>query len=1356
MQLDLRDLYDLETVIAESLLIESSDPQVAAWVTGTAGGFDWSRSGKRSTGTLTLEVQLLVPQSIHDRLEEQLSEYYDFDPDEPSVYDKDRNPIGVFKDPDDFIRASLEPGARGELIREWCRNYSIHNSPLSIGLCPSMTETQFIQWVNEWRSEGYSTEGSWLGGGQRHAIHDEECPWCVARMKKGIATGSPDVPAPPLAPDTRRKLKSSRFGMYGRACGEPVRPASFRTKDIGIEGGSVEIRGKKESKLWYSNRFKDVAQVLMKKYRRVIVEAIQDRLGIPEDSPLHRLVFGEQKGKSIPSNMKIYLSDGRSNGSSSGNGQYMSQGYGKVQDLQAVLYNSYSPDAPGPNFTQYLTDKKTGEEAKERVSYVDLNQLETHLAYHYLVDLYLDQSVTVQPRQAPPKEPDEENPWGDFDLSGFGYADDEEPKFETFMGRLAQAVENAIPEQAEEYGYWVDNTGQVFTIMKIPTGLEGLQFLVDPFLPMKPYELEELKEANPDHYNKMKLLPSFSPAWTMGGRDNQVMLETLAEYFADFGITLAPYHQFKPYPIGPDGSIYYIKEDDLIIVNGKSVVGQIIDKDEDGNLIVEQLTVKKARPGEGEDIAFQDVTRSQKKRNYQISRELIDIPAEDVDSLGKVTLENRTYLDLSSAVTKSSKVEKQIADQLEGLSVTVPGEQYIEKLKERYGEKFVDEMGIIDPDNPGEVYEWTDPKLWSKELVTQLSTPREYVDQGGKFFVRAADEDGEEYWERSEPGHTYNFAIIEDRSHPMTPYVQDSKGKYIHALDDPEFQYELKLRGMEWNPLTRQWEATAQIPFYDARGVKKTKRVRFNEALFWMYQTGRQHDKMLEGFARPSAVTGENVKTLLDRKDPHEVQLGIERWTKEWYTFNNRRIKKSPRLFPSPYNMPNPPEEYWDQVTELKLPIPPNAEHGTGRKQYWPCREGGPGGCEGCSYCEQDYVPDNYYVNQGGLDPNNSLMVRFSDGSFKTRDLWTGLEWLAYLVALRRWNNDLGANDESKISKARMRQIQSDFYKGYDLFCLQHKIKREKGKPVDLSGLTELDKLMLIANWQGGLPKTFDIKLTDDYITGMRAIYTDLFYRAMPNEYTDIMVNTVKPEQLRFRPDLLIDDVSFLEEYADKTAHMATLSAEELRLKGEALARRRARRQAKVESESPDDLKKKMGEPEDTFEVDRSQDPKPVPFDPDEHTVEARIEDVDDPDEDEDPTEIEDGVDPNELKNELMDQEAEIDPDTGELIYHDREGPPRIDDDELPWYHRTGEDDPFGSEEDEDEAAAWIAQAERERKEQAHAAEIEQQQQRDAEQQPQTSSDDPEDKFTNLQDIDMPGGDFVDDYDDPMGMGMDF
>lgn len=1027
--------YELQQLLFEGL--ENKSKKVAVWVSGTEG-LD------PSTFVYTLECEIIISEDVKNALEEEINK--------TGRHTVLKKPIEKFEKADDLIKATLENDENGELLREYLRIHSPHDSRLAEGICPTLDSTDYFLLATKWRSNGYSTEGTWPGGIERHDEYNKNCVYCAARFKKQIAIGSPEVYGEQLSQDRKRKILSRENSRLGYCCGDPVRP-KFKTKDVGLKDPGQLVRGEQGSKLWLHRQDKILTKRIQYRYQAQVLEAIKTRLGISEKSILYNLVYGPTAPNSIwPINFKYYIKDS----------EWVYANLGRVPDLQSIKIKYGNP-----------LIKKWGDSPE----YLDLRGAETFYKYNAIVEIHLD-----------PLSKQDNIDHKEYSKILYALESSKDPssvlerlvkegKFISLIPFMDLVIKKLIKnfKNREVSGLWVDSKGQAFTVSRLKTGIEGLDFLVNPFMPQK-----AISEVD-------KIIPAYSQAWYWGGRSSKHLLDDISELFGEYELTLAPFHQYADYPIGHDGSIYIIEENSMVLLNnGSYVVGEVVedslerhgdlsekspdeyysilaDEKKDGYYKIRLFKIKEKEEKEWEEIdrsVIDNKNLNVPPSTRRIVQRIVTVKKSDVvGSPETVRFDDYDYLSIISDYTSDDRLTQKDEERTakEELLRLIPNKEEIDKLQDALGLKFIDKFGIIDSNQKGKEYEWNDPRIWSRNLVERLSTPREIVDKNGKWFLKV---DKNKY-KLGENGQIYPWSVIEDPKNSGHPYVYIDN-QYVSVWKDPQFIKLLELRGDYYNPISSQWERRYPFRTTSEYGTEEIQWVKYNDVAYW---NNVIDFNIKSEMPSPQRLTAQK-KNILDSYDKSTAPFG----SVEWFKRNINRIKDR-SIFKSPIpNMRipgeglNPPILAWRKQTVK----PPGWNLKNEQGKVWPCRQ-----CRGTGKINNKPCPrcsDKDFLNHGNIK----------------LDLWSGVEWISYVKAINEHLKSIGLEDK-KYNKL-WRSMFFELFKQHDLNLILDQVKYQAQKPVNINyerikvRLKPLQTTQLILSAQNVEVNNIKIALSDKSI----------------------------------------------------------------------------------------------------------------------------------------------------------------------------------------------------------------------------------------------------------------------------------
>lgn len=485
---------------------------------------------------------------------------------------------------DDFgkMQAGILDGGRdGATLRHQMRMYPLVSSELGPGIYDRLTREEFDQITEEWRRRGFDTEGEWEDGIPHHGPGNpdsENCRWCLARFNR-IGGGIPTAPGGRISDaEMKRKINS---GQRGWSCGDPVRPKYFGEDK---RKGSVK-HGLPE---WFQYQYSEVVDAVMQEYKKDVIDAIEERLGLEQYGSLRDIVLGSVDPQGIPENMDYLPPEQR----------YTKRYIGAPPHMQH-------------RETEHATGVKLG--------------MEMFRSYYVQVKLHLDpkNSETQKRKQQKVDDHNEGDDWYQR-LRATVAADKQDKENSKRMFELADAAQkDPNIRQTEEYkalfddvarGYsgfvkhlmtsirektknpedpfsiektdkeYTNPVGQKYEIWKIPTGIKGLNFLVDPFMPVKQREIDKREKYH--GRKKLEFEPGPASAAQLGldpgllgmhqnvmhsaygsGSANNMILGDLQDYLQeklDGSFGLVPWHPQEPFPIDDAGNIYVILDDDTL------------------------------------------------------------------------------------------------------------------------------------------------------------------------------------------------------------------------------------------------------------------------------------------------------------------------------------------------------------------------------------------------------------------------------------------------------------------------------------------------------------------------------------------------------------------------------------------------------------------------------------------------------------------------------------------------------------------------------------------------------------------------------------------------------------------------
>jgi len=865
------------------------------------------------------------------------------------------------------------------------------------------------------------------------------------------------------------------------------------------------------------------------------------------------LFLPPNSGGNLPANVRILVY----------NKQYIMRNYGRVPEMQALVLEQGSPDAWGRSY---------------HTTYIDLRDINTHYVYNVIVEIdigiieYEDEHFYEYEGESGEEGEEEGRSEGnEFDAvvasSGRGGIDITNPssigiplkstmpphEFPNLIGRLRQILTRITPEL---HGYWIDSKGNVFIIDRHKTGLKGLNFLVDPWMPIKASRYD---------------------VWSSGGRDNDVLVKDVRDIFEELNLTLAPYDQFSDYPIGPDGSIYTVRQNAIFSVEeggiiGEeeeeeealfseveksktfNIVGETIDEDEDIITIRIMKIVKKGKGKEPERLAVSQAYRIKAgwpvmhrevpscyigSRIVKIRKSKLigEIPADfdsynyhKLDKHYKISEGAKHYLDSEPDVINREMLQR------------VPDDKIIRTLEGKHGDQFVDMYGIIDPNNRGKKYFWDDPVLWSRELVQKLQTPLPVEINCYKWYV---GKNADSLYDKTEKP-TIPWHMIESPDHPDHPHIMQ-RSELVSIWNDPEFIEMLRKRGDWENPITGQWERRYKTIVANIDGVEYPQWQSFAEKAFWLKTVGvegwtgeeittlrrssYEYKALMRAAMRSTVAEATSPGAITARSERLELKYG----SKEWILLNFRRIAEV-RIYPSPMNKINPPREFWEKYGDLAywnnngMSIDQIFSKVSTMKEpayrYWYCRACGGTSLIDGKECNRCKIGKEHNIVPVG---NKIVGTRTS-----TLDVWTGKEYrLYYDVLLKYWTkyySDLNEKERENVLNPKhqwnlIRRETIKKFKEYDIHLMTNKVKYELGKPIDLSALSDIDIEMICMNWGTQIPNSVDYRSGEEgrrefneWFGFMMAATMDIFSSIMPKE----VLNFIHERDLssNIRPDV--------------------------------------------------------------------------------------------------------------------------------------------------------------------------------------------------------------------------------------------
>jgi hypothetical protein len=426
-------------------------------------------------------------------------------------------------------------------LRDNLRRVSMTASEFGPGMYEKITKKEYDELVFKWRAAGFSVEGEWENGLRRHGPGDPEsatCPYCIQRFSM-IGGGIPLAGGELIPPEeiARKRRKSLTEGGY--CCGDPVRPKYF---------GYRKSRARKGTPEWLQYQYSEVVHLVLKEYEQDIIEAIAERFGLNEKGheELRSLVFKEAGLNKIPSNFEF-------------------------KEPQQRYTKRYAGPPPHMQHRELESPKN-----------VWLGG-ETFRTYYQQVRIHLDPLNSFSFGGSSGENPwvkmgteyvEEEEVEGEESYRSYGYSGFKEHLFKKAT-KLKSGVIDTVDPEPTKYTYTSPN-GQEYKVFKISTGIKGLNFLTDSFMPPKQSEIER----RPKYHGK-KTLPTLGKDvegellglhmsemyGASGYLDGRIVYADLRDYFREmFGINMAPWHSVKPFPIDHNGNIYFIEDDDVLVL----------------------------------------------------------------------------------------------------------------------------------------------------------------------------------------------------------------------------------------------------------------------------------------------------------------------------------------------------------------------------------------------------------------------------------------------------------------------------------------------------------------------------------------------------------------------------------------------------------------------------------------------------------------------------------------------------------------------------------------------------------------------------------------------------------------------
>lgn len=447
------------------------------------------------------------------------------------------------------------------ILRHNLRQWSPHHSPYHRGILPTMSREDYDALVREWRKKGYSTaeDGSWPSGEPYHEVYNDQCQYCRARMKAAGGTGSPLIPGGFISEDEIRRRASSKDG--GWSCGDPVRPKTFDRPAVDELSDFGQQKANLSPVQWLQYQMQEVVNLVLHDYRREILNEVVARLGL-DDPETRQLVLGPSKADGF---------------------EYVEIIHPKQRYTKTYL-------GPPPHLQHREYQPPEGVEWGSH----------TYRCYYAEVKLHLNPRLSLSFQRYKKqlfKLADQPGPWStrkqrELDAAGQAWEnqDNQEGSIEGeysphsgFIKRLYDKIASVIGHGGEdvklqqtEFTY-TDPRGREYPVYAIPTGISGLNFLVDPFMPTKSSETKRRIQ----YYGPKQEVPAVE-IQKRNGRVNKYGMHMLDMYAAtgnaerhilqdlsmlleeEFDITLVPWAPDKPFPIGPDGKIFCLKDNYVI------------------------------------------------------------------------------------------------------------------------------------------------------------------------------------------------------------------------------------------------------------------------------------------------------------------------------------------------------------------------------------------------------------------------------------------------------------------------------------------------------------------------------------------------------------------------------------------------------------------------------------------------------------------------------------------------------------------------------------------------------------------------------------------------------------------------
>jgi LysM repeat protein len=588
-------------------LTESKVPQTRtgkAYIVGT--------KGIDSTGSLVLECEIRIKQDEYKAIRSELINTYQMFPlpGPPQIRGRGEGYVtfggsyethGAYRDKDDdrspreaefneFIKAIKT----NSTLREWLRSNSPHHGSYNYGIFPTMTRSEWEDFVKIWRAEGYSEEaGGWPDGTEYHSTYDKDNNCCHCEARFSTIRGTGDCNLTKTRPQIHPRWKSQKLSEGGRhpgsggwCCGDPVRPvrlfkkielqAAYRPGSAGLrprvwcdrcgvtrlpeEVGENQYRcptcsdvlpmstldaiyldspGPK-TKEWLQYENTEVALYVFDDYRADVIKTIKERLDLPKK--LAKTVYGEDDeyikykipNRKYSKSTNVAPPDLHHYAYEAPQGVELQPGIWRIYNIEVDIQFNAGHARWRQQYRSHMTD------------YDDIPEN----------DIYARQ----QWDQAHEKLLDQE---------------DEEQGFFSFLTKRLRRIISKQEKEKRKFGKvyakpngtpipYVDMNGRHYTVRYIETGLEGLNFLIDPFMPYKKKELAKKKIDL--HFSQ---LPNqYDESWGFFGRRDQILSDDLREWFAmEFHLHLAPWKQSRPFPIDEKGNIYFIVEDEILVLD---------------------------------------------------------------------------------------------------------------------------------------------------------------------------------------------------------------------------------------------------------------------------------------------------------------------------------------------------------------------------------------------------------------------------------------------------------------------------------------------------------------------------------------------------------------------------------------------------------------------------------------------------------------------------------------------------------------------------------------------------------------------------------------------------------------------